>query len=107
MTIVPNAIMLMIKDNCLSIYLYLFCISDMGQHLIKGIISGSAQPKFNKPDFRKIGLIVPNEVIIKRFNEIYSSVYSKILFNHNQNRCLTKIWDSLLQKLMTCKIRVT
>jgi type I restriction enzyme, S subunit len=104
MTLGPNAIM--IKDNCFSNYLYLFCISDMGQHLIKGIISGSAQPKFNKTDFRKIGIIVPNEVIIRRFNEIYSSVYNKILFNHDQNRCLTKIRDNLLSRLMTGKIRV-
>lgn len=102
MTLGPNAIM--IKNNDYSNYLYLYLISPVGQHYIRGIISGSAQPKFNKTDFRKISLIVPEEKIINQFNELYTSLSNKLLYNRAQTRTLTQIRDSLLPKLMTGKI---
>src|SRR3954471_8200575 len=52
MSLGPNSIM--IKPDALSHYLYLFFLSKQGQDLIQGIITGSAQPKFNKTDFRKL-----------------------------------------------------
>ena len=103
MTLGPNAIM--IKNNIYSDYLYLYLTSKIGQHLIRGVISGSAQPKFNKTDFRKIKLLIPEDGILEHFNGLYSSLNEKLLTNRAQIRTLTQIRDSLLPKLMTGKIQ--
>lgn len=104
MTLGPNAVM--IKVNELSNYLYLFLLSPIGKHNLKGIIAGSAQPKFNKTDFRKIKIIVPNSSVLKSFNEIYKSIYDKILMNKADSRTLIEIRDNLLPQIMTGKIDV-
>ena len=104
MTLGPNSVML--KHNDYSNYLYLFLISSIGQHLIRGIIAGSAQPKFNKTDFRKLQVVVPDSNTIQLFNIVYQSLYLKIIENRNQSQLLINIRDNLLPKLMTGKIEV-
>ncbi|MCC6370352.1 MAG: restriction endonuclease subunit S [Bacteroidia bacterium] len=104
MTLGPNAIM--IKVNEMSNYLYLFLISSIGQHLIKGIIAGSAQPKFNKTDFRRINIIVPHSEVLSEFNKIYKSLFDRILINRAENLTLTQLRDTLLPQLMSGKIEI-
>jgi type I restriction enzyme S subunit len=104
MSLGPNAIM--IKNNIASNYLYLYLISDVGQHSVKSIIAGSAQPKFNKTDFRKLEIVFPDEITLRLFNEIYKTINERVLSNKSQNQTLTALRDSLLPQLMTGKIEV-
>ncbi|MCC5930793.1 MAG: restriction endonuclease subunit S [Cyclobacteriaceae bacterium] len=104
MTLGPNAIM--IKNNDFSNYLYSYLISELGQHSIKGIIAGSAQPKFNKTDFRQLEFILPDENTIELFNEIYKSMNEKLLSNKSQIQNLTQTRDTLLPKLMSGQLEV-
>jgi type I restriction enzyme, S subunit len=104
MTLGPNSIM--IKNNDFVNYLYLYLISTIGQYMINGIISGSAQPKFNKTDFRKIEIILPNKNIIQRFNEVYNSLNNKIKINRKQIEDLINLRDTLLPKLISGELTV-
>ncbi len=57
MSLAPNSIMLRTKG--VDDFYYYWFRGPVGQHAIKSIISGSAQPKFNKTAFRKIVVPVP------------------------------------------------
>jgi len=104
MSLGPNAIM--IKNNNATNYLYSYLISELGQHSLKSIIAGSAQPKFNKTDFRRLELIFPDDIILNLFNDIYESINKKLLSNKSQIQTLTQTRDTLLPKLMSGKIEI-
>ena len=57
MTLAPNAIIIR-TDYCDKYYYYYFC-SDAGFMSIKEISQSTAQPKFNKTDFRQIKVLLP------------------------------------------------
>jgi type I restriction enzyme, S subunit len=80
--------------------------SRIGQHLISTITGGSAQPKFNKTDFRNMGLIIPPNDLLNNFEFASSKFYQKILKNKEQILSLTKTRDTLLPKLMSGQVRV-
>ena len=50
MSLAPNSIMLKTKGN--DDFYYYWFISKNGQHSLQSIVTGSAQPKFNKTNFR-------------------------------------------------------
>ena len=58
MTLGPNAIMIKSKIN--DDYLYYYFCSEAGQKNLLSLVSGSAMPKFNKTDFKKLLVPVPN-----------------------------------------------
>jgi type I restriction enzyme S subunit len=103
MTLGNNVIML---KSEFQYYFYTMFNSKIGQHLISSITGGSAQPKFNKTDFRNMGMIIPSEDILLKFEDVASKLYLKILKNKEQIQTLTKTRDELLPKLMSGEIRV-
>jgi len=104
MTLGNNIIML--KSENLNNFLYYFFKSSLGQGLLRSITSGSAQPKFNKTDFRNLEILLPNNAIIDKFKVISKTVINKIFENKKEIENLTRIRDSLLPKLMSGEIRV-
>lgn len=104
MTLGSNAIM--ITDSVLNNYICQFLLSSEGQHAISGLISGSAQPKFNKTAFRNLEVTIPSDSMIEKFNSIYDSLRNKINANKENINCLTQIRDSLIPKLLTGKIEI-
>lgn len=104
MTLGSNAIL--VKADELNHYLYFFFSSAQGQHLIDGIVSGSAQLKFNKTGFRSLEVIIPSNDILKMFNQIYDALYEKIVINKAEIQTLKQVREGLLPKLMSGKIRV-
>lgn len=105
MTLGPNSIMLM--KNEYDNYLYALLSSYMGQEKLKAITTGSAQPKFNKTDFRNIKVIRPNANILKNYNVVIEPIEEKIEQNNKEKQNLYNIRDTLLPKLMSGEIRVT
>ena len=98
MTLGPNGIVL--KANEYSRYLYMFYCSSIGQQSIKGITSGSIQPKFNKTDFRNMPLLIPPSNIIKDFNTVIEPYFLLKETLWFENRELIKQRDELLPLLM-------
>ena len=103
MTLGNNIIMLKSEHN---FFFYTLFKSRIGQHLISTITGGSAQPKFNKTDFRNMGLIIPPNDLLNNFEFASSKFYEKILKNKEQILSLTKTRDTLLPKLMSGQVRV-
>lgn len=104
MTLGPNSIMI-IKNN-FNNYIYYYLLGTNGQKSLKGIIGGSAQPKFNKTDFRNIKLLLPKSMYIDKFNSIINPIQDKIEIIKKQNRKLEDARDTLLSKLMSGEIIV-
>jgi type I restriction enzyme, S subunit len=103
MTLGNNIIMLKSEYNY---FFYTLFKSRIGQHLISTITGGSAQPKFNKTDFRNMGLIIPPNNLLNNFELASSKFFQKILKNKEHILSLTKTRDTLLPKLMSGQVRV-
>lgn len=103
MTLGPNAIVLKSQFNN---FFYLFFKSKYGKYLLDGIISGSAQPKFNKTNFRDIVIKLPAIDYLSNFEKLVNDYFIKIDFNTSQIRTLTRLRDTLLPKLMSGEVRV-
>lgn len=86
MSLAPNALVVKFKD-CDDFYYY-WLKSCYGQHMIKSIITGSAQPKFNKTNFRSMRLPVPPLEIQEKIAGILSLIDKKIEQNKKINNNL-------------------
>ncbi|MFQ1651421.1 restriction endonuclease subunit S [Aeromonas veronii] len=104
MTLGSNAIA--ISTQCLNDYLYFYFSSQAGQSAIDGIVSGSAQQKFNKTGFRSLRLLLPNNNVVTKFNEVYQDISLKIISNKQNIRHLEQLRDTLLPKLISGELRL-
>ncbi|OOF85045.1 restriction endonuclease subunit S [Rodentibacter ratti] len=98
MTLGSNAIAL--KNYDIPHYLYLHFISYKGQQDISSIITGSAQLKFNKTNFRSLQILIPNNKTLSIFEKIVNPIFERIDKNMNKNLKLSEIRDLLLPKLL-------
>lgn len=83
MSLAPNSIMLRTKG--VDDFYYYWFRSPIGQHAIKSIVTGSAQPKFNKTTFRKIVVPVPPIETQERIASYLRSIDNKIETNEQIN----------------------
>ncbi|MEH8202692.1 restriction endonuclease subunit S [Aeromonas veronii] len=104
MTLGSNAIA--ISTQSLNDYLYFYFLSQAGQSAIDGIVSGSAQQKFNKTGFRSLRLLLPSNNVVIKFNEVYQDISSKIISNKKNIRHLELLRDTLLPKLISGELRL-
>lgn len=107
MTLGNNIIMLRPDDNNLQYYLYIWFKWFYGKSLIQGIKGGSAQPKFNKTDFKNLPIFVPDKNLLKNFNELVKPMFELIDKNNIENKKLASLRDTLLPKLMSGEIDVS
>ena len=108
MTLGNNIIMLRAETGSyLGFYLYIWFKWSYGQELIQGIKGGSAQPKFNKTDFKGLPVILPSQQQLKEFNEAVTPMFSKISQNQQESTRLAQLRDTLLPKLMSGEIDVS
>lgn len=87
MTLAPNSILVRF-DNDSDDYFYFLLKSKNGQSLIDNIKSGSANPKFNKTDFKKIKVIIPQLPEQRAIAAVLSSLDDKIELLREQNKTL-------------------
>lgn len=107
MTLGNNIIMLRPENDDLRYYLYIWFKYLQGQALIQGIKGGSAQPKFNKTDFKNTSILLPPASILSRFHETVSPVFELINQNQSENKRLSELRDTLLPKLMSGELDVS
>jgi type I restriction enzyme, S subunit len=96
MTLGPNSIMMNSKTSN-DFYFYWF-LSPLGQASIKTILTGSANPKFNKTDFRKLNVPLPPLPEQHAIAQILSSLDEKIELNNKMNKTLEAIGQVLFKK---------
>ncbi len=107
MTLGNNIIMLRPEQNSLKYYLYIWFKWLYGQSLIQGIKGGSAQPKFNKTDFKNLPIYLPDDNFLKKFHKIVEPMFELIDKNNSENKHLAAMRDTLLPKLMSGELDVS
>ncbi len=87
---------------------FLYCILNQAT-VYDEIVSrgdGSAQPNISPKGIESIKIILPNEIILEKFNKSMKYVFKKVTENIYENTKLARIRESLLPKLMSGDIRV-
>ena len=107
MTLGNNIIMLRPEDDSLCYYLYIWFKHLQGQAIIQGIKGGSAQPKFNKTDFKNTSLLLPPAELLSRFHDTVSPMFELISRNQAENKRLSTMRDALLPQLMSGELDVS
>ena len=107
MTLGNNIIMLRPEDDHLRYYLYIWFKHLQGQALIQGIKGGSAQPKFNKTDFKNTSVLIPPNDILTRFHETVAPMFETISQRQTETFRLADLRDTLLPQLMSGEIDVS
>lgn len=88
MSLAPNSIMVRFKEN--DDFYYFWLKSRAGQHMLHSIVTGSAQPKFNKTNFRKMLVPVPPKDQQNKIVSILQPLEKKIEENKKINKNLEK-----------------
>ena len=83
MTLGPNSIIVKLNGN--NDFYYYWFKSRYGKHCIDSIVSGSAQPKFNKTHFKEMAIPVPPIKVQQKIASILSALDSKI--ENNRKIC--------------------
>ena len=107
MTLGNNIIMLRPEDDSLRYYLYIWFKHLQGQAIIQGIKGGSAQPKFNKTDFKNTSVLLPPTELLSRFHNTVAPMFETINQNQSENKYLLNLRDALLPKLMSGELDVS
>jgi len=74
--------------------------------IITAYVTGAVQPKLNQSNMNSIPFIVPQSRLIEEFVTAISNLYAQIRKNEEEINNTSEIRDSLLQRLMSGKLRV-
>lgn len=107
MTLGNNIIMLKTDKQYYSYFLYTLFKWSYGNDLIMSIKGGSAQPKFNKTDFKALRIIVPSVNVLVNFDTVISALFNRMRNLEDESRRLAELRDTLLPRLMSGELRVT
>ena len=107
MTLGNNIIMIRAKKEELQYYLYVWFKWSYGQALIQGITGGSAQPKFNKTDFKNLDVIIPTDDVLSNYHQLARPIFELIALNNEESKKIMLMRDALLSKLMCGEIDIS
>ena len=98
MTLGPNAILCQAKEGVLDRdFLYYYLTGREGQESIASILGGSAQPKFNKTDFRSLYVPVPPMPEQKSIGKVLKTLDDKIELNRRMSATLEEMARALFK----------
>ncbi len=104
MTLGSNSIM--IKECPYNEILFQYFKSYLGQNALKNIMTGSAQPKFNKTDFRALRFCLPPVEVCHQIETKLYKIQELIIHNTSENHLLANLRSSLLPKLISGQVRL-
>lgn len=102
MSLGPNTITINTSEKITNDYYYYYFQSHNGQNLIHSIISGSAQPKFNKTDFKNLSVPYPSIKEQKETVDILNALDKKIELNSKINTNLFELANIIFQQSFNC-----
>jgi type I restriction enzyme S subunit len=73
---------------------------------VKSRANGSTFQEISKSSFKEISIVLPDDVVLKSFDNIVTPIFKKIVSNEVENKMLIQIRDGLLPKLMSGKIEI-
>ena len=95
MSLAPNSIMVKFKGD--NDFYYYWLKSRFGQHMLQSIVTGSAQPKFNKTNFRDMAIPVPPIEEQRQIGMVLKSLDDKIEVNRRINENLEQQAQALFK----------
>lgn len=104
MTLASNVVL--VRDSTYNNYLYLYFRGKEGQFALSNITAGSAQPKFNKTEFRNLKIKKPDDKSLTKFNESYNLISERLVVSNSEIQALTTLRDTLLPRLISGKIKI-
>ena len=96
MTLGPNSILMKFGES--DDYMFYFLQGRVGQHLINTVKSGSANPKFNKTEFKKIEFIIPPLPEQKAIAKVLTAFDDKIELLQAQNKTLETMAQTIFME---------
>ena len=96
MSLAPNSIMVKFRGN--NDFYFHWLRSFKGQSMLKSIVTGSAQPKFNKTNFRDIYVPVPPLDIQNKIAALLNVIDDKIELNNRINNNLEQQAQALFNE---------
>ncbi len=103
-TINPNVVLL--KNSNFHNYLFYFMIAPKGQNYLLSSAGGSAIPTINNQIFKKMIILIPDIILLEKFETVTSKLRGLMNINGQQINFLENIRNVLLPKLMSGEIRV-
>ena len=94
------------KNNLYQNYLYLTLWQEYIKKLVIALAMKAAQPGLNQPAIKSIPLVIPDEKIIRSFNEKIDVLFHKIFSCANESHILSELRDFLLPMLMNWQVTV-
>lgn len=104
MTLGSNAVAL--KKPEMVAFLYFHFSGPQGQHDIQSIVTGSAQLKFNKTNFRALRILLPDSKCLAAFEAVANTLWSRVENNLAQAQTLAALRDTLLPRLISGQLRL-
>lgn len=101
MSLAPNSIMVKFKGN--DDFYFHWLRGYNGQQMLKSIVTGSAQPKFNKTNFKEMLVPVPPIKEQNKIAAILNTIDEKISINKKINNNLEQQADALYQTFFSPK----
>ena len=98
MTLGSNAVSLISEKQ--NAYLFWLFRSQKGQYQLNGIVTGSAQLKFNKTNLRSLEILWPNKKTLDAFEFTEMKIYKKLNSLSKETEQLKKLRDTLLPTLL-------
>lgn len=86
MSLAPNSVMVKFKEN--DDFYFHWLRGHNGQSMLKSIVTGSAQPKFNKTNLREMLVPVPPIEVQAKIANILNTIDDKIEINESINKNL-------------------
>jgi type I restriction enzyme S subunit len=104
MTLGPNSVL--VRPHLGANYVFHYLRSDEGQHRIRGITSGVAQPKFNKTEFRSVNVVTPPIDLLLQFDSIVGPIH--VMSDKLRASCanLRRTRELLLPRLLSGQINL-
>lgn len=90
----------------LSYYLYCWLKSDIGYQSLSMFTIGTSQSALTITNLKRLKLLLPDETLLYKFNNLFKNLNTKINNLNQQNQTLTKQRDLLLPRLMNGTITV-
>lgn len=87
-------------------YLYCQMRDDYVYNDLRNKGAKAAIPGINQKDVKSMLIVVPNELLLSKFNDSVASIFAMILKNALQSQELAKLRDTLLPKLLSGEIEL-